>query len=137
VAVVFENEQLTYRELNSRANQLARYLQKLGVGREVRVGICVERSLEMVVGLLGVLKAGGAYVPLDPAYPQERVAFMLKDAQVSILLTQQDSWQAHISHHPPCKGGNLAPFPLQGDRSFSEDWGGVLCIFARGLMNQL
>lgn len=88
VAVVFEGEQLTYGELNARANQLAHYLQALGVGPEVLVGICVERSLEMVVGLLGILKAGGAYVPLDPAYPQERLAFMLEDASVPVLLTQ-------------------------------------------------
>jgi len=89
IAVVFENEQLTYRELNRRANQLAHHLQKLGVQPEMLVGICVERSLEMVVGLLGILKAGGAYLPLDPSYPQERLAFMLEDAQVSVLLTQQ------------------------------------------------
>jgi amino acid adenylation domain-containing protein len=89
VAVVFEDEQLTYRELNIRSNQLAHYLQKLGVGPEVLVGICIERSLEMIVGVLGILKAGGAYVPLDPAYPPERLSFMLSDAQVSILLTQQ------------------------------------------------
>ena len=89
VAVVFESERLTYRELNSKANQLAHYLQKLGVGPEVLVGVCLERSLEMMVGLLGILKAGGAYVPLDPAYPQERLAFMLQDARVTILLTQQ------------------------------------------------
>ena len=80
VAVVFEEQELTYRELNSRANQLAHYLKKLGVGPEVLVGICVERSLEMIVGLLGVLKAGGAYVPLDPGYPKERLGFMLEDA---------------------------------------------------------
>lgn len=89
IALVFENEQLTYRELNLRANQLAHYLQKQGVGPEVLVGICVERSLEMIVGLLGILKAGGAYVPLDPTYPTERLAFMLEDAQVSVLLTQK------------------------------------------------
>ena len=89
VAVVLENEQLTYRELNSRANQLAHHLQKLGVEPEMLVGICVERSLQMIVGLLGILKAGGAYLPLDPSYPQERLAFMLEDAQVSVLLTQQ------------------------------------------------
>jgi amino acid adenylation domain-containing protein len=89
IAVVFEDQQLTYRELNRRANQLAHYLRRLGVGPDVLVGICVERSLEMVVGLLGVLKAGGAYVPLDPAYPRERLAFMLEDAKVSVLLTQQ------------------------------------------------
>lgn len=89
VALVFENEQLTYRELNCRANQLAHYLRNVGVGPEVLVGICVERSLEMVVGIIGILKAGGAYVPLDPTYPKERLAFMLQDSQVSILLTQQ------------------------------------------------
>ncbi|BAZ54100.1 amino acid adenylation domain-containing protein [Nostoc sp. NIES-4103] len=89
VAVVFENEKLTYGELNAKANQLARYLQKLGVGKEVLVGICVERSLEMIVGILGILKAGGAYVPLDPAYPQERLNLILEDAKLSLLLTQQ------------------------------------------------
>jgi amino acid adenylation domain-containing protein len=89
VAVVFEEQQLTYRELNHRANQLARYLQEKGVKPEVLVGICVERSIEMVVGLLGILKAGGAYVPLDPSYPTERLEFMLQDAQVPVLLTQQ------------------------------------------------
>jgi amino acid adenylation domain-containing protein len=89
VALVFEQQQLTYRELNSQANQLAHYLQQLEVKPEVLVGICVERSLEMVIGLLGILKAGGAYVPLDPSYPQERLAYMLKDAQIPVLLTQQ------------------------------------------------
>jgi amino acid adenylation domain-containing protein/thioester reductase-like protein len=88
VALVFEDEQLTYRELNARANQVAHGLQRLGVGPEVRVGICLERSPEMIVGLLGVLKAGGAYVPLDPAYPRQRLSFMVEDAQVSVLLTQ-------------------------------------------------
>ena len=89
VALVFEEEQLTYRELNDRANQLGHYLRTMGVGPEVLVGIYVERSLEMVVGLLGILKAGGAYVPLDPAFPKERLAFLLEDIQVSVLLTQQ------------------------------------------------
>jgi amino acid adenylation domain-containing protein/non-ribosomal peptide synthase protein (TIGR01720 family) len=88
VAVVFENHQLTYAELNAKANKLAHHLQKLGVKPEVLVGICVERSLEMIVGILGILKAGGAYVPLDPAYPPERLAFMLSDTQVPVLLTQ-------------------------------------------------
>ena len=89
VAVLFEGENLTYRELNARANQLGHYLRGLGVGPESLVGICVERSLEMVIGLLGILKAGGAYVPLDPSYPRERLGFMLKDSQCSFLLTQQ------------------------------------------------
>ncbi|MEH2065250.1 MAG: amino acid adenylation domain-containing protein [Nostoc sp.] len=89
IAVTFEDQHLTYRELNHRANQLAHYLQQLGVKPEVLVGICVERSLEMVIGILGILKAGGAYVPLDPAYPPERLVFILQDAQIAILLTQQ------------------------------------------------
>ncbi|MBW3584439.1 MAG: AMP-binding protein, partial [Cyanobacteria bacterium 0813] len=88
-AVVFDNQQLTYQQLNHRANQLAHHLQNLGVKPEVIVGICLERSLEMVVGLLGIIKAGGAYLPLDPAFPQERIAFMLEDAGVQILLTQE------------------------------------------------
>ena len=87
VALVFENQQLTYRELNHRANQLAHYLQSLGVKPDDLVGICVERSLETIIGILGILKAGGAYVPLDPAYPQERIAYSLLDSQVTILLT--------------------------------------------------
>ena len=80
---------LTYRELNRRANQLAQHLQALGVGPDVLVGICLERSLELVVGLLGILKAGGAYLPLDPSYPAERLAFMLDDAQARVLITRQ------------------------------------------------
>lgn len=89
IAVVFEDQQLTYGELNHRANQVAYYLQKLGVSPGMLVGICVERSLEMVIGLLGILKAGGAYVPLDPTDPKERQAYILEDAQVTIVLTQQ------------------------------------------------
>ncbi len=88
-AIVFEGEALSYGELNRRANQLAHYLKQSGVGPEVLVGVCVERSLAMVVGLLGILKAGGAYVPLDPAYPSERVAFMLADANARVVLTQE------------------------------------------------
>lgn len=88
-AVVFADRRLSYRELNRQANQLARYLQRLGIGPEKPVAICVERSLEMVVGLLAILKAGGAYVPLDPCYPKERLAFMLKDALAPVLLTQK------------------------------------------------
>ncbi|MBA3711242.1 MAG: amino acid adenylation domain-containing protein [Pyrinomonadaceae bacterium] len=89
VAVVFEDQQLTYAELNRRANQVARRLSARGVGPEVRVGICMERSVEMIIGLLGILKAGGAYVPLDAAYPRERLSFMMKDAAVPVLITQQ------------------------------------------------
>ncbi|WP_414622036.1 amino acid adenylation domain-containing protein [Calothrix sp. CCY 0018] len=88
VAVVFEGTELTYRELNNRANQLAHYLQKLRVKPETKVGICVERSLEMVVGLLGIQKAGGAYLPIDPTYPTERINYILENSQVPVLLTQ-------------------------------------------------
>ena len=89
IAAVHLDEELTYRELNARANKLARYLQTCGVGPETCVGVLMERSLEMLVALLGVLKAGGAYVPLDPEYPQERLAFMLADSGARVLLTQQ------------------------------------------------
>ncbi|MBW4537635.1 MAG: amino acid adenylation domain-containing protein [Myxacorys chilensis ATA2-1-KO14] len=89
IAVVFEDQQLTYRELNCRANQLAHYLQKLGVNSEVVVGICCDRSLDSIVALLGILKAGGAYLPLDSAMPTERLTQMLQDAKATVLLTQQ------------------------------------------------
>ncbi|MEL7408786.1 MAG: amino acid adenylation domain-containing protein, partial [Cyanobacteria bacterium J06558_2] len=94
IAVIFEGQQLTYQELNAQANQLARYLQHQGVQPETLVGICVERSLEMIVGLLAILKTGGAYLPLDPAYPQERLVFILSDSEVSLLLTQ-----SHLADH--------------------------------------
>nr|WP_255527398.1 amino acid adenylation domain-containing protein [Microcystis sp. LEGE 00066] len=98
VAVVYSEQQLTYNELNNRANQLAHYLQKLGVKPEELVGICLERSLDMIVGLLGILKAGGAYVPIDPDYPQERISFMLQDTQVKIILTCE-SLQTFLPNH--------------------------------------
>ena len=98
VAVVLDGAQLTYGELDRRANQLARHLIGLGVGPEVRVGICVERSLDMVVGLLGILKAGGAYVPLDPGAPAERLAVLLEDAAVPVLVTQ-DRLAARLPPH--------------------------------------
>lgn len=88
VALEYERQQMSYVELNQRANQLARYLQKLGVGPEVRVALCLERGPEMVIGILGVLKAGGAYVPLDPEYPAERLRFLAEDVQTPVLLTQ-------------------------------------------------
>ncbi|HEX9987858.1 MAG TPA: amino acid adenylation domain-containing protein [Chloroflexia bacterium] len=89
VALVFGDERLTYRELDERANRLARYLRGMGVGPETLVGICVERSVGMVVGVLGILKAGGAYVPLDPVYPQDRLAYMLQDSGAGVLLTEE------------------------------------------------
>jgi len=89
IAAVFDSEQLSYRDLNRKANQLANYLQDSGVRPGVMVGVFVERSLDMIVALLGVLKAGGAYVPMDPTYPAERISFVLNDASVPVLLTQE------------------------------------------------
>lgn len=89
VAAVWGDERLSYGELNRRANRLAHYLRNLGVGPEVVVGVCLERSIEMLIGLLGILKAGGAYLPLDPAYPKERLSFMMEDAMVKVLLTDE------------------------------------------------
>ncbi|MBH8578113.1 amino acid adenylation domain-containing protein [Nostocaceae cyanobacterium CENA369] len=121
VAVVYEEESLTYQQLNDRANQLAHYLRSLGVKPEVLVGICIERSSKtlpkasplMIVGMLGILKAGGAYVPLDPAYPQERLAFMLEDAQVSVLLTQESL----VKTLPPHKAQVIC---LDSDKAISS-----------------
>ena len=120
--VTFEGQRLTYRELNTKANQLAHHLQRLGVGPGRLVGICLERSLEMVIGLLGILKAGGAYVPLDPSYPRERLAFMLEDAEISVLLTQErlieyEKWQV--------QGGDLRSSTLHSQMKtacLDRDW---------------
>ncbi|MFB2977829.1 amino acid adenylation domain-containing protein [Microseira sp. BLCC-F43] len=109
VAVVYAEQTLTYRELNQKANQLAHHLQSLGVKPDQLVGICVQRSLEMAIGMLAILKAGGAYLPLDPSYPQERLAYMLEDAGVSVLLTQSKL---------------TANLPAQGTKEvcFDQDW---------------
>src|SRR4051812_11607125 len=98
IAVVYEDNELSYGELDRRSNQLAHYLRGLGVGREAVVGLCVERSLDLVIGLLGILKAGGAYLPLDPGYPAQRLAYMMQDAGVKILLTQA-ALAAQLSEH--------------------------------------
>jgi amino acid adenylation domain-containing protein len=98
VALEYEKQEMSYAELNRRANQLGHYLRKQGVGPEVRVGICLERSFEMVVGLMGILKAGGAYLPLDPGYPPERLAYVLQDGQVSVLLTQKQ-FRSHFQNY--------------------------------------
>ena len=89
-AVVYDNQKLSYRELDQRTNQLAHYLRTIGVGADSLVGICMERSMQMIVGILAILKAGGAYVPLDPSYPKERLGFMLKDAQARVVLSQEE-----------------------------------------------
>ncbi|MEG3877084.1 amino acid adenylation domain-containing protein [Microcoleus sp. herbarium7] len=113
IALVFENQHLTYRQLNTKANQIARYLQQMKVGSEVLVGICIDRSLDAIAGLLGILKAGGAYLPLDPNYPQERLNFMLEDARISILLTAQQ----HLPRFTPkvCQIPNLAVICIDRD----------------------
>jgi amino acid adenylation domain-containing protein/non-ribosomal peptide synthase protein (TIGR01720 family) len=97
-AVVFEGQQLTYDQLNRKANQLAHYLRERGVGPDILVAIACERSLEMIVGILGVLKAGGAYVPLDPSYPPDRLEYMLRDSQSSIVLSQRTLQQRLPQH---------------------------------------
>lgn len=90
IAVIYEKERVTYRELNERANQLAHYLQKKGVGPDALVGLCVERSFEMIVGILGILKAGGAYVPIDPTYPEQRLQYIVEDASIQLVVTQEN-----------------------------------------------
>ncbi|HMR66038.1 MAG TPA: amino acid adenylation domain-containing protein [Anaerolineae bacterium] len=98
LALSCEEEKLTYQALNQRANQLAHYLRSRGVSADMVVGVCTTRSMEMVVGILGILKAGGAYLPLDPAYPQERLAFILEDAQVSLVVSQSEVLEALPQH---------------------------------------
>lgn len=98
VALVFATEQITYKELNKRSNKLAYYLQKNGVISESLVGLCVERSIEMVVGMLGILKAGGAYVPLDPHYPTERLRCLIEDTKMPVVLTSQ-KWRSCLGQH--------------------------------------
>ena len=97
IALVFGDKEVSYGELNKRANQLAHYLIELGVGSGTLVGVCLERSLDLIVGLMGILKAGGAYVPLDPLFPKERLAFMLQDAQVAILLTEDKVFESMLA----------------------------------------
>lgn len=99
VAVIFGDTQITYAELDARADRLAHALRSFHVGPDVLVGICMERSIEMIIGLLGILKAGGAYVPLDPKYPKERLTFMLNDASVPIVLTENQYVQMLSQHH--------------------------------------
>ncbi|TCP59320.1 amino acid adenylation domain-containing protein [Tumebacillus sp. BK434] len=111
-AVVFRDEQLTYRELEARANRLARHLRSCGVGPDTLVGISVERCLEMIVGVLGILKAGGAFVPLDPNYPEERLAYMIGDAGLRLLLTQA-RFADKLQNLQP--GGSLALLRLDAD----------------------
>ena len=114
-AAVFEDTEMSFAELNRKANQLAHYLQALGIKPDMRVGICLERSLEMLIGILGVLKAGGAYVPLDPLYPQQRLAFMLEDSQAPVLLTERHVMECLPEHsaHVVCLDTDRDDIALQ------------------------
>jgi amino acid adenylation domain-containing protein len=125
VAVVFEDQELTYRELNRRANRLAHYLEKLGVGPEVRVAIYMERSFEIVIGLLAVLKAGGVYVPLDPDYPKERLAFVLEDTRAAVLLTRQRLLLELVEAEGTENGDHRSPIldPRLNVVCLERDWG--------------
>ncbi len=108
IAVVFEEQQLSYQSLNAKANQLAHYLQTVSVKPDSLVAICMDRSIDLVIGLLVILKAGGAYVPLDPNYPRERLAFMLEDTKARVLLshssmaTQLPSYSGHLVYLDQC-----------------------------------
>jgi amino acid adenylation domain-containing protein len=118
-AVVFEDKELTYLELNIRANQLGHQLKALSAGPGTLIGVCIDRSLEMVVALLGILKAGGAYIPLDPAYPQERLAFMLEDARAPIVLTQGrllENLSKYYKGHLLCVNDTEQEVTAQGSR---------------------
>jgi amino acid adenylation domain-containing protein len=115
VAICFEGQQLTYRMLNRCADRLARRLRRLGVGPDVLVGLCVERSLELVAGILGILKAGGAYLPLDPSYPQERLEYMLEDSAVAVIVTQR-----HLAATIPAHGAALVCLDGEEPQDFSD-----------------
>ena len=130
VALVFDKEQLTYGELNSRANQLAHHLRKIGVGPEAMVGCCMERSIELIVAMVAVLKAGGAYVPLDPAYPKERLNLLLEDTRPQVMLTQQSIASTVLADYTntclvvdaqPRLSGNVEqnPVPVGGPNSLA------------------
>ena len=107
---ILHPQSLTYAELNERANRLAHHLRRLGVGPDVVVGLCLERSLELLVALLGVLKAGGAYLPLDPSYPPERLTFMLEDSRAAVLITTTDDRRPTTDDRPgPRLRASLAP----------------------------
>jgi amino acid adenylation domain-containing protein len=121
-AVVFGDEQLSFAELDARGTQLAQYLERFGVGPEVLVAICVERSLEMIVGMLGIIKAGGAYLALDPSYPADRLSFMLNDSGASVILTQQSMRDRFASQHPSVI-------------CLDSDWKDVSCRSSKNIMN--
>ena len=118
IALVYEEKSLTYKELDQKSTILAKYLQEKGIKPDSYIGICTERSLEMVIGLLGILKSGAAYVPLDPSYPVERLEYMIKDSQISIILTNSeiannfsDTWGAGIGGYS--QSHSFGPYTLE------------------------
>src|SRR5206468_4278553 len=123
IAVICRDDQLTYLELNARANQVASWLCKVGAGPDKLVGLCLDRSLEMVICLLGILKSGAAYLPLDPAYPAERLAFMLEDAQAEVLLYQHDFTPASTLGRTRCVRLDTCLRLIQGEPAGNMDRG--------------
>src|SRR5436309_2607857 len=123
IAVICRGEQLTYLELNARANQVASWLCKVGAGPDKLVGLCLDRSLEMVICLLGILKSGAAYLPLDPAYPAERLAFMLEDAHAAVLLYQQPFTPASTLGGTRCVRLDTCWRLIQGEPTGNRDRG--------------
>ncbi|MGE0472119.1 MAG: amino acid adenylation domain-containing protein [Nitrospirales bacterium] len=141
MAVVCEDQQLTYRELNRRANQLAHFLQEQGVGPEVRVGLCLERNIDMIVGLLGILKAGGAYIPLDPTYPEERLHYIVKDSNPEFLVTQDGLLQGLNASELPRLSldrdrASLARFPVDNPDAFHTAQNLAYLIYTSGSTGQ-
>jgi amino acid adenylation domain-containing protein len=135
VAVSFGDERLTYRELNVRANRLAHCLRARGVGRDVLVGLCLDRGLDLIVGLVGILKAGGAYVPVDVAYPQDRIAFMLSDAEVAVIVTDRSraaTLPAHGAETVLVEAAELAGWPSENPATVSSAKDLAYVIFTSG-----
>jgi non-ribosomal peptide synthetase component F len=136
IAVVFEDQKITYDQLDQRASQIARGLRAMGVGPEVTVGVCMDRSIDLVVALLGILKAGGAYVPIDPAYPEERIRLMLEDSGLALLLTQEK-----LLKHLPRNGqstfcleamANVASAESRGNYPFAQPRNLAYVIYTSG-----
>jgi amino acid adenylation domain-containing protein/non-ribosomal peptide synthase protein (TIGR01720 family) len=135
-ALEFEGQELSYRQLNAKANQLAHSLREWGVRPEVRVAICMERSLELMIGLLGIMKAGGAYVPLDPSHPAERLSFMLQDAQAAVTLTQERFLQIlPAAAHALCLDRDWAAIEQESDSNLNtviDPLNSIYCIYTSG-----